>query len=157
MGASELKIDVGGLDRLDRIITALGEEIAALPGDFKRDLREVADALSAEASARVLLEPTHGMKHTGLRMEIARGVGVTETADGVVITTSMPKRDETDIPSGMDDPATGWRHPVFGHRDRWVTQHGAFSWFTSTMDQAEELATAKLTQTLQDAADHIAS
>jgi len=31
----------------------------------------------------------------------------------------------------------GWRHPVFGDRDRWVTQHGKLKWFDRSFEGRE--------------------
>jgi hypothetical protein len=154
---ARLRLNVGGdVDQLGRISSRIGEESLRLPEEFLRVLREVADVLSTQAAAQVLLEPTYGPKHTGLRAAVSYGVGVTETADGVVVNTSMPQRDEAIIPRGLDDGSRGWRHPVFGHRDRWVVQRGTFSWFTDSMNEAEPMAREGLVNALQAAADRIA-
>lgn len=151
-----LEIGVDGAASLDAVIRAMGEERDSLPKEFDRVINEVADALVKAAQAKVLAEPTHGTKHTGLRAEIAAGTKKVGVPDGVRIITSMPKNDEAVIPRGMDNGFKGWRHPVFGNMHNWVHQRAAFSWFLDTMQDGKQPAEDGLTKCLQDAADRIA-
>lgn len=151
-----LDIGVEGVESLVAVIRAIGEEERRLPDEFDRIINETADALVAVARAKVLAEPTHGPKHTGLRAEIAAGTQVTQIPDGVRIITSMPENNEAIIPRGMDSGYKGWRHPVFGNMGKWVTQRAAFSWFLDTMQDGKQPLEDGLHQALEDAADRIA-
>ncbi|MEV0085261.1 hypothetical protein [Saccharopolyspora sp. NPDC050642] len=74
----------------------------------------------------------------GLRASIARAVRVQMSVGGrsasVRIRTQtrhLPK-DQRKLPSHLNDGR--WRHPVFGNRDRWVTQTARpAGWFESAM------------------------
>jgi hypothetical protein len=107
----------------------------------------------------VMTEPAFGKEHTGLRARIAKGVGIVQIENGVRIVTKMDEYNERYIPRGMDKtgPNDGWRHPVFGHRDRWITQtSGEDSWFMDTMHKGEEPLRNRLVRNINNAADNIA-
>lgn len=118
-----------------RVAVALREVDAAFPGQLRRELRQSVRPLVARAKARVRAIPVHGAKHTGLRRRVAAGVGVRVSlsrSPGITITTSMKDPSEAIIPRGMDRQQ-GWRHPVFGDKDHWVTQRTGGSWFRETL------------------------
>lgn len=82
----------------------------------------------------------------GLRETIARAVsGSISTSNaktGVSVTwkaaaAKMPNKQRT-LPKGFNSPR-GWRHPVFGNRNVWVTQHGAPFFDTVIKKHREEL------------------
>jgi hypothetical protein len=150
----EIDIEVKGLGKLDDITRAMSIENQDIPKELKDSIHESAGMLGDRARLRVVLEPTHGSKHTGLRAKVAKGVGLQELPNGYRITTSMPEADEAAIPRGMDQH--GWRHPVFGNRDKWVVEGVTdFSWFMDTMQEGENVVSDGLEQKLQDAADRI--
>lgn len=115
---------------LDRVDKGLGDK-------FRREVREAADRLANRAQAEVMKIPVYGMKHTGLRARVARGVGVKITGSGVDITTSMNERDEVNLPAYLDSQS-GWRHPVFGNRHVWVRQETGGSWFRATIESGRD-------------------
>lgn len=155
MAASELNIRVNGSEAFDRASAALGRADAEMPGKVQKELTALAKRLAYIASRAALSEPTHGAGHTGLRENVSRGVGVRETEDGAVVTTSMPVPNEAVIPRGLD--AHGWRHPVFGNRNRWVTQHGAFAWFMDSMQGGRSDGEQNLERLLNETAEAIAA
>lgn len=155
MAASELDVRVSGAEAFDRVSAALGEADAEMPVKVQKELVQLAKRLAYIASRAALAEPTRGTGHTGLRENVSRGVGVRETDDGAVVTTSMPIPDEAVIPRGMD--AHGWRHPVFGNRNEWVTQHGAFSWFMDAMQGGRSDGEQNLERMLNEVAERIAA
>lgn len=155
MGASELDISVSGTEALGRASAALHEAEVGLPDQIRKEVRQVAQRLALIAKRRALEEPTHGPKHTGLRAQVSAGVSVSDTETGAKITTSMPQADEAVIPRGFDDGARGWRHPVFGNRNNWVTQRGAFSWFMDSMKGGADDGEQVLHQLLEDTAQRI--
>ncbi|MGZ6838562.1 MAG: hypothetical protein ACXVGE_22085 [Blastococcus sp.] len=48
------------------------------------------------------------------------------------------------------------RHPVFGHRDRWVQQDVPAGWFTGTLSEKAVTVLPALAQAVQDVLDSIA-
>jgi hypothetical protein len=155
MDASELIIRVNGTEAFERVGAALGEADDEMPGKIRKELVLLANRLAYVASRAALAEPTHGAVHTGLRESVSHGVGVRETDDGAVVTTSMPVPDEAVIPRGLD--AHGWRHPVFGNRNNWVVQHGAFSWFMDSMQGGRTDGEQNLERMLNEVAEKIAA
>jgi hypothetical protein len=152
-----MEVRVTGTD-LRRVAIALRAEDARLPGLLRRRLiREVRPWVQrVKANARAI--PVHGAKHTGLRRRVAAGVHTkvrTGRNASIVIATRMAERDEAIIPRGMDSP-TGWRHPVFGNRDNWVTQRTGGSWFRETLANSHDDIQRSLTDVLEDVADRIA-
>lgn len=162
-GDSGLGISADGADRLQEAIDALGggrDEMAERIGEVIHDL---AESRAQTAAALVLLEPTRGLKHTGLRAEVASGVGVRDISGGSEVTTSMPLSNEAAIPRGFDSavsfrPLPGtWRHPLFGDSTRWYrNDNGRFSWFLGAFDTAQADGEARLKQMMDDVADGIA-
>lgn len=65
----------------------------------------------------------------GLRKTISSAVGITITAVGIRISVNgqrLPPNQRT-LPMALG-ARNGWRHPVYGHQDRWVRQKG-HPWF----------------------------
>lgn len=112
-------------------VDALREVDETLSDKFRAALEEAARPTIEQLRRAALALPAHKAKHTGLRGRIAAGVGITVQSRGVRITTSMPAGQE-ELPRGEDNGLRGWRHPVFGNRDVWVSQHGG-SWFKNTI------------------------
>ncbi|WP_432001232.1 hypothetical protein [Streptomyces sioyaensis] len=145
-------------EEFQRVATALREVDARLPGQLRSELRKAARPLVARAKTKVRALPTHGRSHTGLRRRVAAGVGIrvsTSRHPGVTITTKMADPSEAVIPRGMDSQR-GWRHPVFGDTDNWVTQHTGGSWFRETFADGRDEVQAAVRQVLENAAQTIA-
>lgn len=154
--AGGLSININGIDAFRNVSKALGDASTSIGDDIKKSIADEAEKLAQTARELIGEEPTHGAKQTGLRATIAEGVQVEVTSTGANITSEMPEADEESIPSGFDDGAVGWFHPVFGNRKVWVRQTGAFSWWSDTMAAGQDNLTNAIQQTLEDAADKIA-
>jgi hypothetical protein len=155
MADSDLTIRISGTEAFERVSAALGDADAQAPTKIRKEVVALANRLAYIASRAALSEPTHGTGHTGLRAQVSGGVGVRETDTGATVTTSMPESDEAVIPRGLD--AHGWRHPVFGNRNRWVVQHGAFSWFMDSMQGGRSDGEQNLQRMLDEMAEKIAA
>lgn len=161
-GSNSLGIDVEGGDRLQKAIAALGEGRDELVERIGEVIHDLAEDRAQSAAIRVLLEPTHGEKHTGLREEVASGVGVRDISGGSRVTTSMPDADEAAIPRGFDSAVSfralrgTWRHPLFGDKGKWYrNDNGAFSWFLGAFDGADTDGAERLGKMMDDVADGI--
>jgi len=134
-----------------RVSRALENANKSIPDKIRVELRETADPLVRRAQRKVLSFPTYGPVHTGLRGRVASGVDSKVTRTGVLVTTSMNKKSEAGIPLGMDT-SRGWRHPVFGNRSVWVTQHTGGDWFRSTMVEGKPEFERRIRDVLENAA-----
>lgn len=114
---------------------------------------EVARAMHA-GSRKVEAKKSHGLRAT-----IARSIQLKITASGPrtgvrirVDGTKLPE-DERKLPMDLDNPK-GWRHPVFGNRDKWVTQHGR-PWWDVTILKHKETVRSRILDAMKSTADKI--
>jgi hypothetical protein len=137
---------ITGGEQLKVLAAQLKEAGPALQRELRRNFRDAAEPVIGDVQQSILLMPSH---HAGtLRAEIARTVTVSTslTGDGIAVRiTSAGSR----MPPGKEslpfhaDSAKGWRHPVFGHEDRWVQQYGKPEWFERPIaDNAREFQAA---------------
>lgn len=139
----------------ERVIAALGRANDDMPGQLIDSIEDDAEGLAKVARGRVLGLPTpRNAGHTGLRAKVAAGVHVERHKFGVRVQTSMPTASEGIIPRGLDRPK-GWRHPLFGDKERWYSNPG-YDWFVSTFSNAEDRVELGLHDVLERAADRIA-
>lgn len=138
--------------------------LRAIDGDLADQLRkQMVDALSpfvAQVKRNVRDIPAAGRSgSTGLRRRIARGVvvrGGTRGEPNLRVVATMENPQEQNLPAYLDDPA-GWRHPVFGNRHKWVSQHTGGSWFADTLDRSEPDIQQRLRDVLDAAARTVAA
>lgn len=103
------------------------------PQKLRRDLRrDIAAAMkpmkqAVQANERAI--PAHGPRHTGLRDDMVKATRIRVLAGSSraevkleVAPARMPAG-KRKLPSYMEGRGR-WRHPVFGDRDRWVSQSG---------------------------------
>lgn len=155
---SDIEFNIDGRKAFSDVARTLGRINRSIPRDIDKAIEKEAKTLKKEAAAKALTEPAFKGKHTGLRKDIARGVGVAPISEagreGYRVITAMPDENEAIIPRGFDS-RKGWRHPVFGKPIPWVTQRGAFSWFMDTMQHARPRLEPKIHDILEDAADQV--
>jgi hypothetical protein len=151
----ELEFKVGGRRQFNDAARALGRVERSIPRDVDKLISKTQKANAKEAAAKVLAQPASG-EHgsTGLRKDVAKGVGTMPIDGGTRVYTSMPEENEAIIPLGLDTDK-GWRHPVFGNRNEWVTQRGDFSWFMETMKESFKTLPPKVHDILEDGAETI--
>lgn len=152
-------------DELTRTANALRRIDKKLPTQFRRDLKKAAKPMVKEAKANAKKIPTgggaRGKRRKILRRQIAAGVSV-QAAVGknarMRIITKMPDVSQAIIPRGMDNPAKGFRHPVFGRRDEWVIQKSGATnrWFMDAMQEGRAETEANIKRTLDEAARTVA-
>lgn len=139
----------------ERVIAALGRANDEMPEQLIESIEDDAEDLAKVARGRVLGLPTpRNAGHTGLRKKVAAGVHVERHAFGVRVQTSMPTSSESIIPRGLDRPK-GWRHPLFGDRDRWFSNPG-YDWFVSTFENSDDYIEGHLHDVLVRAAEKVA-
>lgn len=117
--------------RLDAMNEVAVDEI------LRKELAKAARPFAPAVRAAILNIPTHGEKHTGLRLRIARCVTTWATIDGPVVSVGIAI-DSDRMPSGqfslplMMEGVKRFRHPVFGDRSNWVAQESHPYFYSAT-------------------------
>lgn len=140
----------------ERVVRALGRFDDEAPHRFRNRIKEEADKKAdiVKGRAERLPTPRHA-GHTGLRKRVAAGVHVINRGEGGVrVITSMPTASEGIIPRGLDR-LKGWRHPLFGDKNRWYSNPG-YDWFMSTFSHSKDDFQRKLMDELEQGAQRIA-
>jgi hypothetical protein len=137
--------------RVEEALRVVNDELAER---FRSELRDSADSLADKVRKAVMDIQVHGMKHTGLRGRVAKGVGVKLTGAGVQISSSMNRASERNIPAYLD-ARDGWRHPVFGNRHNWTRQTTGGDWFSGPLADSQHEVEQKLTDVFERAAHEI--
>lgn len=143
-----VRVDSRGADSL----AALGKAMRAeedgkqLRRDLVRELKEIISPIVSDARAAATGMPSAGLEHDGepLRSAIARRI-VGEVRFAGKATGIRIRSKRKGMPRGFEhapkrmNARGGWRHPVFGNKEVWVTQVGAPNWFDDVMrDQRPE-------------------
>lgn len=137
-----MEVRVVSGDEIRRTADRLRQVDKKLPGQLRKELRKAALPAVKRVKAEVRSMPAAGVrggtsrhphKARQLRRTIARGVRIQASTGGkrgagLRIATVMPTSKQAMLPRGLDAGEKGFRHPVFGNRDMWVTQPGG-SWF----------------------------
>lgn len=151
-----------------------GPAAANLRKDLNRQLRVAVQPAIADVKSTVRSLPVRsvggggtaqrrahragrGRSH-GLRSTIAAGVRMEARYGGapslrIVVRPNLPGGQRT-LPRHLNKPG-GWRHPVWGHRDRWVKQVGG-PYFDRVIFAHRQQMTADVVKALEQTARTIA-
>jgi hypothetical protein len=144
------------------LVAALRREAdgKAMARDLVKQLRVAAQPALEAVRAAILSMPSHSVVTPGLRQAVARktriSVRTTGRRAGVAIRalkTGMP-REFKNAPKRLN-AKQGWRHPVFGDRDRWVSQVGKPGWFDDTLTAQRPAVVHAVSRVLEHAANRI--
>lgn len=130
-GSESFSITVDDGGSLLRVAAALGRAGEEFRRGANREMRRAGEPAvnAAHARARAILPHAGGLGGRVSRATIT--VTVSETGDTVRLTIavhgSSPSIDRGRV-----------RHPVYGHRDRWVWQNVPPGWFTVPMHDTEQ-------------------
>jgi hypothetical protein len=152
-----------GADDLERVARALGAEEngTKLRRDLAAQLRKAVDPAIADARSALMSWGTSGIDHAGepLRQAISGQMTaqarLTGQATGVRV--RVKKIQDRNFPNAprRANRKKGWRHPVFGNREKWVQQFGPIGWFDDSMQHSAPAATAAVKQVIADTAERI--
>lgn len=158
----EFTIEQKSLQDLSRRLMAEADG-KKLRRDLGKELKRAAIPIVTHAKSNVMSMPSSGGGAAGapLRATIARQVKTqvrwSGRSTGVRIRVGRSKmpRGFKNAPKRLNS-ARGWRHPVFGDTDRWVTQQGRPSWFhEATRGHRTEVRKA-IQRAMKAAADRVA-
>ena len=143
---AEAKVTGSGVLDMKLLAAKLRDADPKLKRELRRNFKDAAEPVLGDVEQSILLMPSH---HDGtLRRDVAKTVvaRTSFSSGGVrVQIDSLGQR----MPAGKEslpfhaDSAKGWRHPVYGHEDRWVRQYGKPEWFERPIaDNAREFQAA---------------
>lgn len=158
---SGLNLEIITGRELRRVAVALRKIDVQLPVKLRAELRADAAPMVAEAKQAALSIDVNKADKHHLRRMVSRGVGVkvlTGKSAGIRIVTKVPTNSEFIIPRGLDSDK-GWRHPVFGNREIWVTQHSKTPshWFMDSMQRGAVRTIRNVQKTVEAAAEYVAA
>lgn len=148
-----MEIRIEGAEKLQQVakqLRAAGEQGKGLRRELLRGIRAAAAPLKpeiAESALRVL--PRRG----GLAALVAGSrFGVRTRTGGNAVGVRVVATSRVGV-ARIDDGSV--RHPVFGHRDRWVTEKVTPGWFTGPTLRAEAGIQARVSAAMDDVARQI--
>lgn len=151
-----------GLAALVRAIRA-EEDGKQLRKELARNMRDVLKPAAAEAKSAIMSMPSGGLMPSApaLRPAIAKRIRPEVKLGGRWSGARVKAFKTKNIRNFPNAPkrtnrASGWRHPVFGNRDNWVTQHGKLEWFDRAFQGREGTYRAAVEQAMEDMARRIA-
>jgi hypothetical protein len=125
--------------------------VGGLRVELLRGLRAGAKPLipAVAEAARRQLPRAGGLNEQVAGQKVTVSVRTGATTAGVRLTTTAPDTKQTD--SGYV------RKPVFGHRDRWVTQQipGAVGWWSATLANGADAVSAELIKVIAEMTETI--
>ncbi|GIH98091.1 hypothetical protein [Planobispora takensis] len=135
----EIRADVDGLKALGRALKKDADG-KALRRDLIRELKKPLVPAVAEIKAGLMSMGAGGLRPGGeaLRTAVARRIRPEVKLSGFragvrVKARKVPAaRGFANAPKRLNS-SKGWRHPVFGHRDRWVVQFGRPDYFDAPL------------------------
>ena len=158
-GAVEFRTDTSDFKRLfDRS----SQVDKVLQRGLRRNIRQAAEIAASDVRRTVMQTPRSSGRgpHTGLRQRLAGGVKVQvmtgNTRIGVALVASaagLPPEQKS-LVRAYGRPG-GWRHPVRGNTDVWVTQVGRPGWPRTTVQAHRDEMTRAVTAAMQEAADSL--
>jgi gas vesicle protein len=152
-----------GLAALVRAIRA-EEDGKQLRKELARNMRDVLKPAAAEAKNAIMAMPSSGIMPTApaLRTAIAKKIRP-EVKLGGRWSGARVKAFKTKNVRGFPNApkrtnrAGGWRHPVWGDRERWVTQQGKIDWFDDAFKGREGPYKTAVEKAMEDMARRIAN
>jgi len=126
------------------------------------ELRSAAGPVRNDARAEIKSMPSRGTRKGGrsLRSAIAQKITVqaktTGAAVGVRIIAGQTPNVRGFTNAARNTNMGSWRHPIFGDRNRWVTQSGHKGWFYRAMRRAASPARAGVRDAMNKIAEQIA-
>lgn len=130
---------------LQALVRALRQEEDGrqLRRDLAKNMRTALRPAAAEAKSAIMSMASAGPGTSpALRSSIAKKIRPEVKLGGqwsgarVKAFKTKNLRNFPNAPKRTNRPG-GWRHPVFGDRDQWVTQHGKLKWFDRAFEGRE--------------------
>lgn len=129
-----MQVTVAGIEQLEQLGKRLREAGRTdLRRELTKGLRAAARPVAKEMKRQALALPAPGK---AIRSRVAKSVKIRVRTGGRdvfvrVVSTDTPLRPGPEAkPMAVHLDRGRWKHPVHGHRDRWVTQTVPPGWFS---------------------------
>lgn len=151
-----MEVSIKASAEFERLARRLREAGAKdLQDELQGALEKGANKIAEAQKKTVKSLPTHGRRHTGLRTRIAAEVRtqVQTSAYGGVRIVVGKTSDLGNLPVYLNTGS--WRHPVFGNREKWVTQKVIPGWFYLPAHEHSAWVREELEKAMEKVADKI--
>ncbi|NEA67550.1 hypothetical protein G3I56_34415 [Streptomyces sp. SID12488] len=153
--------NVDGLAALVRAIRA-EEDGKALRKDLAKNMRDALRPGAQQAKDSIMAMVSTQGAMPALRSSIARKIRPEVKLGGHWSGARVKAFKTKNIRGFPNAPkrtnrASGWRHPVYGNRNNWVTQRGKIEWFDRSFTGREALYKQAVNQAMEDMARRIAA
>jgi hypothetical protein len=156
----ESRVEVDQRD-LARLVSALSKEAdgVELRRDLVSGLKAAVEPFAQLARGSILSMASQGLSTPSLRSAVAAAVKVQVRTSGrgagvfVKVGKSGMPRGFRNAPKRLN--SRGWKHPVRGNRDVWVSQVGKPGWFDDTMRRADPAAERAAKNAMDNMAERI--
>lgn len=159
-----VRVDSHGADSLAALGKAMRAEADGkqLRKDLAKELKTIIAPIVGDAKGAATGMQTGGLEHDGepLRSAIARRI-VGEVRFSGRATGIRIRAKRKGMPRGFEhapkrtNARGGWRHPVWGNKEVWVTQVGTPDWFDDVMKDQRPEARAKCLAAMEETARRI--
>lgn len=163
MAQPGLDIEIRGGPEFRRAAAAMERVGRNLVQELEDTLARDAALMRESARAGIMRVPSSGKYGTNIRARTQQALKIEhDQATGlvgklararIVLDDSLLPPEHSKVPMLMDRRG-GWRHPVFGNRDVWVTQRGR-QWFRLRMFRFRKVIEADLRHTMNDAVKYV--
>lgn len=113
------------------------EDGKLLRKELRANMRDVLIKPRDEARAAIKAMPSRGHAGTSLRSTVAKNTVIAIRLSGRGEQVRLITRKTPDLRGFKSAPRWtnrgSWRHPIYGNRNRWVTQKGPKNWFDGTV------------------------
>lgn len=149
-----------GLAALVRAIRA-EEDGKALRKDLAKNMREALKPGAQQAKSSIMAMGSVHSVSPALRTSIAKKIRPEVKLGGRWSGARVKAFKTKNIRNFPNAPkrtnrASGWRHPVWGDRENWVTQHGKLEWFDRAFQGREAIYRQAVEEAMEDMARRIA-
>jgi hypothetical protein len=152
-------------DDLQLLARALreGEDGKELRKELARNLRAALKPAADQAKSSIMAMPSHGSRTApALRSSIAKKIRPEVKLGGRWTGARLKARKTRNVRGFVNAPkrtqmARGWRSPLFGNRDVWVTHRGKADWFDSSVQGGKDEYKAAVVAAMEAMARRIAA
>jgi hypothetical protein len=163
-GGPPFSLGVSNIEGLDALVRAIRaeEDGKALRKDLAKNMRDALKPGAVQAKSSIMAMGSVQGAMPALRTSIAKKIRPEVKLGGRWSGARVKAFKTKNIRGFPNAPkrtnrASGWRHPVWGNRENWVTQHGKIEWFDRAFQGDQGTYKQAVEEAMEDMARRIAA